>query len=168
MPGLWRHVWHPVTFFLVVDDFIKTVGLRHAEHLKQALEKLYEVSVDWKGELFCGVNLKWDYKQRTVDLSMPMYIPSYIPRNRKTAKNFPLMPGCPSQRSSWSPRAQNMLSTAGNFIKHGQSGGEHQLLTKPGPIGRLIRLELSRKTATSRKLRVAGGGGLQGILWRAT
>ena len=80
-PGLWRHVWRPVKFCLVVDDFgRKTVGLRHAKHLKQALEKFYEVSVDWKGELFCGVNLKWDYKQPMVDLSMPTYIPAALHR----------------------------------------------------------------------------------------
>ena len=30
-PGLWRHVWRPITFSLVVDDFgIQTVGLTHA------------------------------------------------------------------------------------------------------------------------------------------
>eukprot|EP00804_Cyclotella_cryptica_P016762 CCRYP_002056-RA/>CCRYP_002056-RA protein AED:0.33 eAED:0.33 QI:0/0/0/1/0/0/3/0/485 len=80
-PGLWRHVWQPVTFCLVVDDFsIKTVGLHHAKHLKEALEKNYKVMVDWKGELFCGVNLKWDYTQRTVDLSMPMYTPAALHR----------------------------------------------------------------------------------------
>jgi hypothetical protein len=73
--GLWRHVWRPITFCLVVDDFgIKTVGLKHAKHLQQELEKYYEVSMDWKGELFCGVHLEWDYKNRTVDLSMPNYV----------------------------------------------------------------------------------------------
>ena len=35
-PGLWRHVWRPVTFTLVVDDFgIKSVGEQHANHLKR-------------------------------------------------------------------------------------------------------------------------------------
>ena len=29
--------------------------------------------MDWKGELFCGVHLDWDYKNRTVRLSMPDY-----------------------------------------------------------------------------------------------
>ncbi len=81
MPGLWRHVWRPVTFCLVVDDFgIKTVGLCHAKHLIHALEKFYKVSVDWKGELFCGVTLKWDYKQCMVDLIMPAYIPAVLHR----------------------------------------------------------------------------------------
>ena len=74
-PGLWRHVWRPITFCLVVDDFgIKTVGLTHAKHLKTELEKHYDVSMNWKGDLFCGVQLNWDYKNRTVDLSMPDYV----------------------------------------------------------------------------------------------
>ncbi len=72
--GLWRHVWRPITFCLVVDDFgIKTVGLKHAKHLQAELEKYYECSMDWKGELFCGVKLTWDYKNRKVSLSMPKY-----------------------------------------------------------------------------------------------
>ena len=73
-PGLWRHVWRPITFCLVVDDFgIKTVGLKHPKHLQSELEKHYERSMDWKGELFCGVHLDWNYKNRTVRLSMPDY-----------------------------------------------------------------------------------------------
>ena len=80
-PGLWRHKWRPITFSLVVDDFgIKTVGLSHAKHLKNALEKHYEVTTDWKGNLFCGIKLTWDYKNRTVDLSMPDYIPKALTR----------------------------------------------------------------------------------------
>ncbi|KAL7482175.1 hypothetical protein ACHAW6_007870 [Cyclotella cf. meneghiniana] len=73
-PGLWHHIWRPITFCLVVDDFgIKTVGLKHAKHLQQELEKYYECSMNWKGELFCGVHLDWDYKNRRVRLSMPDY-----------------------------------------------------------------------------------------------
>ena len=29
--------------------------------------------MDWKGELFCSIHLDWDYKHRTVRLSMPQY-----------------------------------------------------------------------------------------------
>ena len=69
------HVWRPITFALAVDDFgIKTVSTQHAKHLKATLERHYEVSGDWKGELFCGITLDWDYKKRQVDLSMPTYI----------------------------------------------------------------------------------------------
>eukprot|EP00804_Cyclotella_cryptica_P013537 CCRYP_021093-RA/>CCRYP_021093-RA protein AED:0.19 eAED:0.14 QI:0/0/0/1/1/1/4/0/1001 len=49
-PGLWRHKWRPITFSLFVDNFgIETVGLSHVKHLKHALEKYNEVTVDWKG-----------------------------------------------------------------------------------------------------------------------
>ena len=78
-PGLWKHKWHLITFSLVVDNFgIKTIGLLHAKHLKTALEKYYEVTVDWKGELFFDFTLHWDYKNHTIDLSMPNYIPKAL------------------------------------------------------------------------------------------
>ena len=27
--------------------------------------------MDWNGEIFCGIKLKWDYDKKTVDTSMP-------------------------------------------------------------------------------------------------
>ena len=39
-PGLYRHVWCPIMFRLVVDDFgVKCQGIHHAKHLKEAIEK---------------------------------------------------------------------------------------------------------------------------------
>ena len=39
-PGLWRHVWRPITFTLVVDDFIiKFEGDIHANHLVKTIRK---------------------------------------------------------------------------------------------------------------------------------
>jgi len=75
-PGLWTHAHRPITFCLVVDDFgVKYVGKDHAQHLLSALKNDYEaVSTDWEGTLYCGITLKWDYKKRTVQLSMPGYI----------------------------------------------------------------------------------------------
>ena len=75
-PGLWKHAWRPISFALVVDDFlINYVGTEHALHLENVLKARYEeVSTDWKASLFCGVHLKWDYTKRTVDLSMPGYV----------------------------------------------------------------------------------------------
>ncbi|KAL7476354.1 hypothetical protein ACHAW6_002224, partial [Cyclotella cf. meneghiniana] len=80
-PGLWRHKWRPITFSLVVDDFgVKTIGLSHAKHLKTTLQKYYKISVDWTGNLFCGISLQWDYNNHTVDLSMPGYIEKALQR----------------------------------------------------------------------------------------
>ena len=75
MPGLYKHVWRPIMFSLVVDDFgVKCQGIQHAKHLKTALEKYYEVSVDWEGKRFCGITLDWNYKAGHVDLSVPGYV----------------------------------------------------------------------------------------------
>jgi len=39
-PGLFKHLWQPITFSLVVDDFgIKYVSKEHADHLIHTLEK---------------------------------------------------------------------------------------------------------------------------------
>jgi hypothetical protein len=73
--NLWRHDTKPVNFTLVVDDFgIKYVGKENADHLLNALKENYEVTEDWAGKLYCGISLKLDYENKTVDLSMPGYI----------------------------------------------------------------------------------------------
>jgi hypothetical protein len=78
-PGLWRHKWRPILFSLVVDDFgIQYVGKTHADHLIAAIKEHYPFSTDWDGTVYCGVNLRWDYKNRTVDLSMPGYVTALL------------------------------------------------------------------------------------------
>jgi hypothetical protein len=78
-PGLWRHVWCNITFYLVVDDFsVKTTAREHIEHLKTTLEEHYTVAMDWDGSLFCGVNIDWNYPEWTVTLNMPKYIPKAL------------------------------------------------------------------------------------------
>jgi hypothetical protein len=46
--GLWLHKTRPICFTLVVDDFtVKCVGKQHAEHLRNALLRAYELTTDW-------------------------------------------------------------------------------------------------------------------------
>ena len=62
-------------FSLVVDDFgVKCEGIQHAKHLKESLEYHYEVSVDWKVRLFCGITLDWNYNMQHLDMSVPGYV----------------------------------------------------------------------------------------------
>jgi hypothetical protein len=73
--GLWTQDTRPIPFSLLVDDFReKYVEREHAEHLMACIKKNYNISSDWNGGAYCGLTLDWDYKKRTVDLSMPGYI----------------------------------------------------------------------------------------------
>jgi hypothetical protein len=72
--GLWRHEWRPITFTLVVDDFgVKYVGKEHADHLIACIKAKYKLTKDWSGDLYCGINLKWDYIKQMLEISMPGY-----------------------------------------------------------------------------------------------
>ena len=60
--GLWKHISCPINFSLVVDDFgMKYVGEYNARHLIESLKENFTISEDWKGGLYCVINLKWDY-----------------------------------------------------------------------------------------------------------
>ena len=62
-------------FTLVVDDFgIKYIGQENAQHLIDALKDFYEVEIDWKGKLYCGIILDWHYDAKYVNILMPNYV----------------------------------------------------------------------------------------------
>ena len=46
----------------------------------------YKITVDWKEEYFCGLNLDWNYQQGHVDISMDDYI---IMVQQKLQDTFP-------------------------------------------------------------------------------
>ena len=74
-PGLWQHEWRPILFSFVVDDFgVKVVGDTHANHLVNTLKKNYDITVDWKGDLFVEIKLEWDYKNRMLDTHVPGFV----------------------------------------------------------------------------------------------
>jgi hypothetical protein len=51
-PGLWLHKTRPIAFSLIVDDFaFKYVGKQHADHLRNALLKSYELTTDWAAKV---------------------------------------------------------------------------------------------------------------------
>ena len=75
-PRLWTHNTRTISFTLIVDDFgVKYENRYDAEHLMKILEDNYEsITQDWKGEIYAGIHIKWDYKNGKVHLSMPGYI----------------------------------------------------------------------------------------------
>ena len=69
-PGLFTHKTRPIWFTLVVDDFgVKYVGEQHAEYLMGILKQHYDIEDNWKGELYCGITLKWNYAEGYVDIA---------------------------------------------------------------------------------------------------
>jgi hypothetical protein len=59
----------------VVDDFgVKYINKSNVEHLIASLKANYALTVDWTGNLYCGISLDWEYVNRWVDISMPGYI----------------------------------------------------------------------------------------------
>jgi hypothetical protein len=54
------------------------VGKQHADHLRNALLKSYELTTDWAAKVYPGMTLKWDHKNRTCDICMPGYVSNVL------------------------------------------------------------------------------------------
>ena len=61
VPGLWMHKMRPITFTLVVDDFVI-----NALHLLSILKEHYEILEEWSGSKFIGLTVEWDYRNKRV------------------------------------------------------------------------------------------------------
>lgn len=86
-PGLWCHKWWSIMFCLIVDDFgIEYVGEQHIQHLSGVLKVHYDITEDWEGSKFAGIDLEWDYKKCMCRLSIKNYI-----RNLLTKYGHPLL-----------------------------------------------------------------------------
>jgi hypothetical protein len=59
-PGLWLHKTWPISFTLVDNFAVKYVGKQHAEHLRNALLKAYELTTDWTATVYSSMTLQWD------------------------------------------------------------------------------------------------------------
>jgi hypothetical protein len=104
-PGLWLHKTRPISFTLVVEDFaVKYVGKQHAEHLRNALLRTYEPTTDWTATVYSGMTLKWDYENRTCDISMPGYVSNVLSKSNMTPPNIPNIPHHGMSRRSTAPR----------------------------------------------------------------
>jgi hypothetical protein len=104
-PGLWLHKTQPISFTLVVDDFaVKNVGRQHAEHLRDALLRTYKLTTDWTATVYSGMTLKWDYKNKTCDISMPGYVSNVLSKFQHDAPKHPQHTRPGMSRPSTAPR----------------------------------------------------------------
>jgi hypothetical protein len=89
-PGLWLHKTRSISFTLVVDDFtVRYVGKQHAEHLRNSVLRAYELTTDWTAMVYSGMTLKWYFKNRTCDISMPGYVSNVLSKFQHDAPTHP-------------------------------------------------------------------------------
>jgi hypothetical protein len=89
-PGLWLHKMRPIAFLLVVDDFaVKYMGKQHDDHLRNALLKTFELTTEWAETVYSGMTLKWDYKNRTCDISMHGYVSNVLSKFQHDVPKHP-------------------------------------------------------------------------------
>ena len=88
--GLFKHNKRKTIFALCVDDFgVKYHSQQDLQHLITSLRKYYDISIDYDGQKYCGLQLDWHYNKEYVDISMPSYIKKAL---KKYNHSSPLRP----------------------------------------------------------------------------
>ena len=89
--GMWKHRTRQTKFCLCVDDFgIQYHSKNDADHLIQALQEFYKITIDWTGAHYCGLTLDWNYSKQYVDVSMPGYINNLLSRLKHKKPSKPV------------------------------------------------------------------------------
>jgi len=57
---------------------VEYVGQRHTDHLASVLRKYHNITVDWTGAKYAGIDLSWDYCKCTCRCTMDNYIESVL------------------------------------------------------------------------------------------
>jgi hypothetical protein len=72
-PGLFSHESCPMWFNLAVDNFgIKYIGEDTLQHLYNSLQtETYNIVEGCAGDLYCGINLKWNYARDMLTFPCP-------------------------------------------------------------------------------------------------
>ena len=104
--GLYKHTIKHTTFTLVVNEFgIYMTSLTDLNHLHQALNAKYLITINISGSLYLGMMLKWNYKQGHVNISIPGYI------TRTLARFHVQLPTCPQYSPHISSTIQYRIKT---------------------------------------------------------
>ena len=79
-----------------------------------SIKSNYELTVDWTGNLYCGISLDWDYVNRWVDISMPGYI-------EKKMQEYDHVVPTQFQRCQYSPEPKQFGSKAQTSLPTNES-----------------------------------------------
>ena len=73
--GYFKHETRNINFVLVVDDFLIQYERKDdLKHLQDSIGKYYKFKVDEEAKQYVGIHLKWNYQERSVQLSMDGYV----------------------------------------------------------------------------------------------
>ena len=65
---MWKHKARKTLFCLCVDDFdIQYHSRADTDHLINALNSFYNITIDWTGRQDCGLQMEWNYKSGFVN-----------------------------------------------------------------------------------------------------
>lgn len=79
--GLWTHDTRQIAFCLcVIDIGLKYHNQNDLQHFISTISQHYDYHIDTTSQNYIGFKLKWNYKEKYVDLTMPSYIPNLLLR----------------------------------------------------------------------------------------
>jgi hypothetical protein len=112
-PGLWRHRTKRTTFALCVDNFgAKYLSKADATHpINDVQAHCYDLTINWTGNLYCGLALDWHYDKGYVDISMPGYVARAL---KKFDHPAPLQPQHAPHQSTAHANHRSLLQTDSN------------------------------------------------------
>lgn len=75
VPGFWTHKTRNKCFMLVIDAFaIKYTKKDDAQHLIDAIQKDFMITIDWDTTKYIRLTVEWDYTNHKVYLHMLGYL----------------------------------------------------------------------------------------------
>jgi len=79
--GFFVHDTRPTKFTLVVDDFgVQYSSIEDLNHLSEALQLKYAITVDMTGSKYLGLTIEHDKIESTISISMPEYVSKILTR----------------------------------------------------------------------------------------
>jgi hypothetical protein len=101
------------------------LNVADVEHLLSIIRRHYaKVSVDWNAPQYCGMQLDWDYENRTVNISMPGYVERALYRFAHPPSDRPEDSPYEWKRPQYGVKIQ-MADTADTSPKLDASGTKH-------------------------------------------
>lgn len=71
------------------------------------LQKDYKISTDWDSSLYVGIKLRWNYKMRWLDISMPEYVIEQLTKYKHKCENYKI-PLCSLHQDSLEEKRSNL------------------------------------------------------------